>query len=70
MTPADLRALAARCEAAQRDHKNKSSCCGERDGCGTCCAPACMFGDVQRALHDSAAALRAIAAGMEGATDG
>lgn len=66
MTRADLLTLAARCEAAQRDHKAKSACCGERDECGTCAAPACMFGDVQRALHDSTAALRAIAAGMEG----
>ncbi len=65
MTRDELLALAALCEAARDAHKKKSSCCGERDECGNCAAPACMFGDVQRALHDSAAALRARAAGME-----
>lgn len=54
-----LAALVAWIEAAATAHKRKSSCCGERDACGTCAAPACMFGDVQRALHDAAAALRA-----------
>jgi len=51
----DLHNLLARVVAVKARHERDSICCGELNDDGDCTAPNCLYGNVQHALHDSAA---------------
>lgn len=57
-TRESVEAMANSCATTALAQKQRGLCCGETDCGGTCCAPACLFGETMRDLNNAAAMLR------------